>query len=307
MLEFKPITIGDKNWINEILKKNDFRGSEYCFGTNFIWSKTFKTNIARFKDFYIVKAGSGRDLRYIFPAGTGDYDELFGVLSKHSKSEGANLKFVATPRIITEMLIEKYAEKVKVEPVRDYFDYIYNRTDLTTLKGKKYHSKRNHINRFMENNWIFEPITDENITECLKMNELWCKENLCNEKNAVTKEEKQQQIDKHNEFCVVNYSLEHFFELGFSGGVLRVDGEMQAFTFGEPLNSDTFIVHVEKALTQFQGAYPMINKCFASTIDERFTYINREDDTGAENLRKAKLSYKPAFLEEKFTVEFIDL
>ena len=31
---------------------------------------------------------------------------------------------------------------------RDYADYIYLHTDLATLKGKKFQSKRNHINKF---------------------------------------------------------------------------------------------------------------------------------------------------------------
>lgn len=306
MLEFKPICIGDKDWINDCLRKNDFRGSEYSFGSNFIWSSVYNTLIAKYNGFYIVKAGEGKSTRFIFPAGEGDIKDLINALSSFSAGQGTNLKFVGVPKAAAQMLEELYGGRVKISADRDVFDYIYNRTDLVTLKGKKYHSKRNHINRFMENNWSYEPISSDNIEECLQMNELWCKENLCREKDAVTKEEKEEQISKHKEFCVVKYSFEHFEDLGFKGGLLRVDGEVQAFTFGEPVNSDTFIIHVEKALLKYQGSYPMINKTFAETIDEKFTYINREDDTGAENLRKAKLSYKPVFMEEKYTVEFTD-
>jgi hypothetical protein len=81
---------------------------------------------------------------------------------------------------------------------------------------------------------------------------------------------------------------------------LRVDGEVVAYTVGEPLNSDTYIVHIEKAFSDIKGAYPMINQSFVLDRTEKFKYINREDDAGDEGLRKAKLSYNPVFMIEKY-------
>ena len=72
-----------------------------------------------------------------------------------------------------------------------------------------------------------------------------------------------------------------------------------AFTVGEELCKDTFVVHIEKAFADVQGAYPMINQQFVEHECMDYTYVNREDDAGEEGLRKAKLSYRPAFLEEK--------
>ena len=45
--------------------------------------------------------------------------------------------------------------------------------------------------------------------------------------------------------------------------------------------------------------YLMINQQFVEHECSEYTYINREEDTGAEGLRKAKLSYRPVFLVEK--------
>ena len=63
-------------------------------------------------------------------------------------------------------------------------------------------------------------------------------------------------------------------------------------------------MHVEKALRNYQGAYTAINREFVRSLCGRYKYINREEDTGAENLRKAKLSYYPVFLEDKFDITF---
>ena len=83
------------------------------------------------------------------------------------------------------------------------------------------------------------------------------------------------------------------------GGILRVEGEIVAFTMGEKLCEDTFVVHIEKAYADVDGAYPMINQQFVQHECMDYQYVNREEDTGADGLRQAKMSYRPAFLEEK--------
>ncbi len=119
----------------------------------------------------------------------------------------------------------------------------------------------------------------------------WRNDNGCNE-----------DLEKNAEMCVTLNALRLFEELGLTGGVLRVDGEIVAFTIGEPVCSDTFVVHIEKAYAEIPGAYNMINQQFVEHECMDYTYVNREEDTGAEGLRRAKLSYRPVFLVEKGTV-----
>ena len=162
------------------------------------------------------------------------------------------------------------------------------------LAGKKLHSKRNHVNRFKEMNpgWTYESMSEDNLEDCFQMALKWHQENGC-----------ENDCGKMAEMCVTLNSLRLFKELELVGGVLRIDGEVVAFTVGEAVTNDTFVVHIEKAFADIQGAYPMINQQFVLNECENYQYINREDDTGAEGLRKAKLSYRPVFLVEKGMVK----
>lgn len=304
MLEFQEIKIEDRDWAKRLLEKSDFRCCEYSFGNNYVWQHIYNITICHYKDFYLVKSGIGKKTRFFFPSGEGDIKDAISHLKEYADSLGIKLKLIVVPQKSLEMLKEFYGDEIEISSNRDDFDYVYNYSDLSELKGKKYHGKRNHINRFLENDWSFEPLNQENIPDCLEMNKKWCIENGCSLDELSDIDITPEMKSKADEYCVVNASFKHFNELGYIGGVLRVGGKVQGFTFGEPINSDTFVVHVEKALTEYQGAYTMINQQFVQSLGDKYKYINREEDTGAENLRKAKLSYYPAFLEEKYTVIF---
>ena len=108
-----------------------------------------------------------------------------------------------------------------------------------------------------------------------------------------------------DEQCALNQAMKYFDELHLEGGILRKTGEIVAFTIGERLNSDTYVVHFEKAFPEIQGAYPMINQQFVMHNCQEYSYVNREDDAGDEGLRKAKLSYYPDILLKNYTAREI--
>ena len=84
------------------------------------------------------------------------------------------------------------------------------------------------------------------------------------------------------------------------GGCLRVDGAMVAFSVGEPLCEDTVVIHLEHADTDYVGAFAMMNQQFLAHEWQDYTYVNREEDMGIPGLRKAKESYRPAFMVKKY-------
>ncbi len=290
MIDFKKIEISDKIWINELLKHSDYRGAEYCFTNLFIWDGVYKSKIARYKDFFVFRSGEGESTRYLYPAGKGDKREAIEQLIEDSKQLGVKFIMIGLSPEAIEELKSLFPDKFEFRAVRDSFDYIYESERLISLAGKKLQSKRNHINRFLEiPDWKYQDITQEMIPEIIDFNSKWCKDVDCSKNESLGWEA-----------CAVAKCLAHYSQLNLTGGVLRVGNEIVAYTIGEQLNSDTVIIHIEKAFAEIQGSYPMINREFASRIAAGYKYINREDDAGDMGLRKAKESYYPVFMQEKY-------
>ena len=293
MLEFRDIDITDRNRINKALRESDFRGCEYSFANNMAWKRLGDSKIAFYKDFYLCTAFKGGQPRFILPSGSGSYREVISEMRTFSENMGYPLLISNVTHEGLAMLGELFEGQFIYSPDRDGWDYIYNSSDLISLSGRKYHSKRNHIAAFSRTGAEFSLMTEKDFDDCITF-------------SAVTYNNKAESGD--NSMIAEQYAINVFFtyfrELGLKGGVIRKDGRVIAYTIGEGINSDTFCIHIEKADINYNGIYAGINSCFAKAAAADYKYINREEDMGIEGLRKSKLSYHPAFLLEKHEVIF---
>lgn len=294
MLEFREIDISDKLWIKEILQKSDYRGCEYSFANNMAWKRLANTEICRFNDFYICRSDcEDGGYSFTFPAGTGDIKQVLDEMKKYSETKGYPLRlWNVSPA--QEKLISELGFHTNITITEDSYDYIYLSEELISLKGRKFHKKRNHLKKSELYNWEYSAITEKDFDECI----VFCTSNY----NSVSGNESHSAIAEQ---YAINTYFSYFNEMELSGGIIRCDGKIIALSIGERLNSDTFCVHIEKADTDYQGSYPLINQKFAEHSAYAFKYINREEDMGLEGLRKAKRSYNPVFMVEKNTAEFI--
>lgn len=293
MIDFKKVEIEDKKWVDNILKTNNLMSTGYCFGSMFIWKDYYNIHIANLDGFLILATFDEdyKNLIFSFPCGQGDIKSVIDKLMDFSLQKKQPFKMQAVEEYGLELLNKLYPEKFNFVETLEVEDYIYLVEKLISLSGKKLHSKRNHIARFKENKWSFEEITDLNYKECIDMTIKWCEKNGCLEDES-----------KQAEFNAIKKSFEFFRELEFFGGMLRVDGNVVAFTIGERINSDTVDVHIEKAFTEIQGAYSMIAQQFMEKMCSNYKYVNREEDLGIEGLRKSKRSYQPEFLIKKYNL-----
>ncbi len=291
MIPFKDITLADKDTITSFTMKSDRRNCDLSFSNLCSWRFLYDTQFAVVDNFLVFKFWAGEQLAYMMPVGTGDLKAVLWELIEDARKENQHFCMLGVCSNMRADLEAILPEQFTFTEDRDYADYIYLRSDLSTLKGKKFQAKRNHINRFRNTypDYEYTPITPDRIQECLDLEAEWCKVNNCD-----------QQEGTGNERRALIYALHNFEALGLTGGILHVNGKTVAFTFGMPINHETFGVHVEKADTSIEGAYAMINYEFANRIPEQYIYINREEDLGIEGLRKAKLSYQPATILEKY-------
>ncbi len=292
MIPFKDITPADREAITAYTFPGDRRNCDLSVSNLCSWRFLYDTRFAVADDFLFFKFRANGKLAYMMPVGEGDPTSAVRRIMADAEHEQQPFLMLGVCSNMRDVLETHFPEQFVFTANRDYADYVYLREDLATLKGKKFQAKRNHINRFRNTypDYAYIPITPQHIGECMKLEAEWCRANNCDEQEGTG-----------NERRALTYALHHFEELGLTGGMLQVEGKTVAFTFGMPINHDTFGIHVEKANTAIDGAYAMINHEFAARIPEQYTYLNREEDLGIEGLRKAKLSYQPVMLLEKYT------
>ena len=301
MLTFKKPALEDQSWAEPLLYAAGFGSCEYAFSNIYKWWGAYGIEYTQAEGFFVSRSIDGDSAIYNFPAGPAVDDltalrRVFDLLREDCRALGKKFVINGAGERQASLLRALFGDDIQLQNNRDYFDYVYSAPKLAALPGKKMHSKRNHIAFFEKTyNWSYEPITRQNIPDCLAMNEEWCRQNGCSTSESL-------QI----EHCAVKKAFADYEQLGLRGGLLRVDGQVVAFTFGHAISKDYFDTHVEKAFGDYRGAYPMINREFAKTLQDEFLFINREEDLGEEGLRKAKLSYKPELLLEKYTVTLED-
>jgi hypothetical protein len=168
---------------------------------------------------------------------------------------------------------------------RDNFDYLYLQRDLAELSGRKFHKKRNLIKAFISN-YAYEgrPLLEDYMRDAFQILDAW-----------------RQGRDEPGDYAAAKEGLERMEELQLCGGIYYVDGQPVAYSLGEELACGTsFVIHFEKAVSEYKGLWQFVNQAFASILPEKYTTVNREQDLGHEGLRRAKLSYKPVGFVKKY-------
>ncbi|MEX1377763.1 MAG: phosphatidylglycerol lysyltransferase domain-containing protein [Eubacteriales bacterium] len=294
MISFKKITLREKDLLNKYFKYHKERSCDFTVGVALMW-----------KDFYSIEYAVDEDtlfLKYTSPSG----DIVFPYPQGENPKKGLDKIYDYCiennlPPIfcfITEndlKIIENHFTEIEAKDERMWSDYLYDAQSIISLEGKKYRGQRNHINKFLRTypNFSFEQITQDTKHEAQEFFE-----------------EISENFDKTSQYALEDQKkakevIKNCSDYSMFGAMLKVSDTVIGISYGEILN-DTLYIHIERANTEYLGAYQMLVNSFAKAfVTEDIKYINREDDSGDPGLRQSKLSYNPIKLIDKYNVKII--
>lgn len=294
MVRFKEIQLEDKSLFDRYFSARSYENSEFTFTNLFIWRLSYNFKYSIVHDHLCIMAKYRDKYPCVFAPlslTAPDYEKVLLVLAEYFHNMNYPLILKSVPEEIKAEIEAAMPGKIIFREDRNNFDYVYLTKDLIELKGKKFRQKRNHINKFLKNyDYHYEEMSDNNLEECLKTELKWLSQQGNSEDQTILEE-----------IQAVAEAIKNFYALELKGGVIRVHGKVRAFALGELLNPDMAVVHIEKANTDYAGAFNMINWLFTQHAWSGVTYINREEDMGIPGLRKAKLSYNPIKMVKKYT------
>jgi len=286
--DFTPLVFELKDEIHPKLYQAVDGVSEFTFAGLYMFRKRYGYSVSRLEDKTFILSGIQP------PHGEGDMEKKFFMTPLAAPGRGVLEELFKTHdywKNIPESIIIPERERleewgIEINEDRDNFDYLYLRSDLAELPGKRYHKKRNLVAQFLKSYTHEEKLMTPELMSCAKeILEQW-REKKGNESDYVASME----------------ALEQFGELNMSGLLFYIDGKPAGWCLGEPIaGGRMFTVHFEKGLEDYKGIYQYINMAFAAFLPESFTHINREQDLGDEGLRQAKMTYRPSGFVRKYT------
>jgi len=292
LLDFRPVTAEDRAIYESRLADGHVRGCEFSFANVYLWGRQ---KMAVMDEQILLFSCFGRYCGYPWPLGAGDKKAALDAILADAHEKGIACCINGMDAAARDQLEAFYPGKFRFEADEGSFDYVYDIDALAELPGKNYHGKRNHIHRFEETfpDHRTEPLSAANVDAVREMAADWYRERLAENPDS----------DFKLEMAALERAFRDFDAIGMEGLVLLEHDRVLAVTLGSRLTDDTFDVQFEKARADAPGAYPMINREFARYLRKKFPdlrYLDREEDMGIEGLRRAKRSYHPHHMIEKF-------
>jgi hypothetical protein len=295
-LEFKPVTLTDQAIFQRYLSQCPQMTSDYSFVNAWSWAAAYDLAWVQ-TDELIWLCQHQPTVQYWAPVGNWqavDWPRYFERFPQLKSS------MIRVPEPLARIWETVFEGMISVSPDRDQSDYIYDAEELISLKGNRFHKKRNLLYQFQKNyDYQYVEMSPEFVGAAMAMQNNWCTWRECDSDDQLV-----------NENQAIEKVLSHWEDLdGVIGGCILINDAMAAYTIGERITGDTLVVHFEKGDTAYKGVYQAVNQMFveheAAGLKNDIQWVNREQDLGDAGLRRAKESYHPVGFLKKFRVDFL--
>ena len=288
-LNFEPISLAEQKRYLALLGQSHQVASDYSFLNLWAWAEEYGLHWAWEDNLVWIKQTRPEPCLW---APIGAWDSI-DWRNRFAAQTDSPITIIRVPEKLVEYWRAALGERVGIAEAREHWDYLYSAQDLIELKGNRFHKKKNLLNQFLKSyEFSYMPFGPELIEQAMSMQQDWCTWRDCEGSDTLVAENK-----------AIAKVLNNWQQLsGVTGGGLRVDNTLAAYTVAEIMPDNSLVIHFEKACPDFKGSYQAINQMFLENDPSPCTIVNREQDLGDEGLRKAKLSYNPVDFVRKYRV-----
>lgn len=292
MLNFEPFSIDAFQRALKYVNKSTSLCSDLSLGFMSMWRESGGIYFCIWNDTLTVQQNIGSQPAFSWPVGA-DVDGMIDELLAYVRAKHMPMRFFA----VDDATLELIRKDKRLQPAtwaydERWSDYIYSFEDAMTFKGKKFSGQRNHINRFRR--LYGEPV----IRRLTREDRPGVDALLAEYKSKHSPRNKLEETEFENTVRL----LDSYEDFGFPAACLTVDGEIAAISIGE-IVGEMLLIHVEKALTRYEGIYPTMYSGFVRFVAEWWgrplRFVNREDDSGDPGLRTSKRQYHPILMAHK--------
>lgn len=291
MLEFHKIDIDSKKIFDNFFANKISQNAGNSFTNLFAYDFIYPAEFAVVDNTILSRIRLGKNHISYYEPQNCEIVRYMSEIDKLNRKENNKVSFILEYKESIEFF---KSQGYTVEYADTLSEYVYSREKLQNLSGKKLQPKRNHINKFLSlyPSWEYVEISEQDKRDCLHLTDVWLEQEL-----NISPQFKQ---DYSTERKVIETLFDNFKKLGLYGGAIKIDKQIVAYSMGTFIREDTFNTNIEKANRKFEGAYTIINREIAKHLPAQIQYINREEDKGIMGLRKAKQSYYPLQMVEKY-------
>ncbi|MDQ7830786.1 MAG: phosphatidylglycerol lysyltransferase domain-containing protein [Desulfovibrionaceae bacterium] len=288
MLTYEPVCLTGREKYLRRWALCPMKTSDYSFGNIWGWAEEYGLEWG-FSATHVWLRQTRPEIRHWAPVGpwnTPDWAQC-PVLA-------GGMELTRVPEGLAELWKTAMPDRVRLTEAREHWDYVYSVPELTELRGNRFHKKKNLLSQFRRTyQHDFSDLTPDCVEATLDMQRQWYTWRDSEDSDTLLAENR-----------AITRVLQNWDRLGggLFGGVLRVEGEVAAYTVAEALAEDMLVIHFEKGRPGFKGVYQAVNQMFLAARGQDFAFVNREQDLGDEGLRKAKMSYNPVRFLKKFAV-----